>query len=99
MRAGRNEFIFAPSGLGMAQQSHTRRTRDEARSQRVYDMAAGRPEAIDSLCLYDSFSPLPPYALGDFGFCSAGHALGWLQARGLGVGGTLPPHTARGAAA
>src|SRR3546814_8543483 len=69
MRAGRNEFIFAPSGLGMAQQSHTRRTRDEARSQRVYEMAAARPEDIDVLGLYDSFSPLPLHALEDFGFC------------------------------
>src|SRR3546814_6257497 len=56
MRASRNEFIFAPGGMGMAQQSHTRRTRDEARSQRAYEMAAARPEDIDVLGLYDSFS-------------------------------------------
>src|SRR3546814_20366721 len=90
MRAGRNEFIFAPSGLGMAQQSHTRRTRDEARSQRVYEMAAARPEDIDVLGLYDSFSPLPLYALEDFGFCEAGEALGWIQGGRLGLGGARP---------
>src|SRR3546814_19123136 len=96
MRAGRNEFIFAPSGLGMAQQSHTRRTRDEARSQRVYEMAAARPEDIAVLGLYDSFSPLPLYALEDFGFCEAGEALGWIPGGRHGLGGDLPTTTAGG---
>jgi acetyl-CoA acetyltransferase len=96
MRAGRNEFIFAPSGLGMAQQSRTRRTRGEARGQRVYEMAAVLPEGIDVLGLYDSFSPLPLYALEDFGFCGAGEALDWIQGGRLGLGGDLPTNTSGG---
>lgn len=96
MRAGRNEFIFAPSGLGIAQQSHKRLAREEARRQRVYEMAAVRPDDIDVLGLYDSFSPLPLYALEDFGFCRAGEALHWIQGGRIGLGGDLPTNTAGG---
>src|SRR3546814_17358925 len=49
MRAGRNEFIFAPSGLGMKQQSHTRHTHDEARNPRITAMAATSPEQLNEL--------------------------------------------------
>src|SRR3546814_21111638 len=59
-------------------------------------MAAARPEDIDVLGLYDSFSPLPLYALEDFGRCEAGAALGWIQGGRLGLGGDLPTNTAGG---
>lgn len=96
MRAGRNNFIFAPVGLGMAQQSRRRFTLDEARGQRVYEMAAASPEDIDVLGLYDSFSPLPLYALEDFGFCGPGEALDWVQDGRIGLGGAMPTNTAGG---
>ena len=96
MRGGRDTFIFAPVGLGMAQQSERRLSRDEARGQRVYRMAGAHPEDMDLLGLYDSFSPLPLYALEDFGFCAAGEALGWIQDGRIALGGELPINTAGG---
>lgn len=96
MRAGRDNFIFAPVGLGMAQQSLKRLTREEARGQRVFEMAAASPDDIDVLGLYDSFSPLPLYALEDFGFCGPGEALDWVQDGRIGLGGAMPTNTSGG---
>jgi acetyl-CoA acetyltransferase len=96
IRAGRDSFIFAPIGLGMGQQSTTRLTAAEARGQAVYAMAGAGPGDIDVLGLYDSFSPLPLYALEDFGFCGAGEALGFVQDGRLTTGGGLPTNTAGG---
>jgi acetyl-CoA acetyltransferase len=96
LRAGRDDFIFAPVGLGMGQQSKRRLTRAEARGQRVFEMAGAVPETIDLLGIYDSFSPLPLYALEDFGFCEAGEALGWIQGGRIRLGGELPVNTSGG---
>lgn len=96
MRAGRDHFIFAPTGLGMAQQSQRRLTRDRACGQRAYKMAAAGPGDIDVLGLYDSFSPLPLYALEDFGFCGPGEGLAWVQDGRIGLGGEMPTNTAGG---
>ena len=93
MRAGRDTFIFAPVGLGMAQQSQRRLSSAEARGQLVYQTAGAAPDLIDVLGLYDSFSPLPLYALEDFGFCGEGEALTWVQGGRIGLGGDLPVNT------
>jgi len=96
MRGGRDTFIFAPVGLGMAQQSERRLSLAEARGQPVYRMADAGPEEMDLLGLYDSFSPLPLYALEDFGYCEAGEALSWVQGGRIGLGGERPVNTAGG---
>jgi acetyl-CoA acetyltransferase len=96
MRAGRDTFIFAPVGLGMGEQSERRLTRAEARGQRVFEMAGATPEAIDVLGIYDFFSPLPLYALEDFGFCGEGEALGWIQGGRIRLGGEKPVNTSGG---
>jgi acetyl-CoA acetyltransferase len=96
MKAGRETFIFAPVGLGVAQQSDRRITPAEARGQRVYAMAGASPDTIDLLGLYDSFSPLPLYALEDFGYCGPGEALDWVQSGRIGLGGAMPTNTAGG---
>lgn len=96
LRAGRDTFIFAPVGLGFGQQSQRRLTRAEARSQRVYAMAAATPETIDLLGIYDSFSPLPLYVLEDFGFCGEGEALSFVQGGRIGPGGAPPVNTSGG---
>lgn len=96
IQASRDHFIFAPRGLGMAQQSHERLTQSAARAQKVWQMAGLTPDDIDVLGIYDSFSPLPLYALEDFGFCAAGEALPYVQNGAIGIGGQLPCNTAGG---
>jgi len=93
IQASRESFVFAPLGLGIAQQSTQRRTLAAARGQRVWGMAGCTPEQIDALGIYDSFSTLPLYALEDFGFCGAGEALHWVQDGRIGLGGALPVNT------
>lgn len=93
IRAGRETFIFAPRGLGVAQQSERRPSLDEARAQPVYAMAGVRPEDIDVLGVYDSFSPLPVYTFEEFGFCAPGEGLDWIQGGRIGLGGEIPTNT------
>jgi acetyl-CoA acetyltransferase len=59
-------------------------------------MAGASPDTIDIAGLYDSFSPLPLYALEDFGFCSAGEALEFVQDGRIALGGALPVNTSGG---
>jgi len=96
IRAGRDTFIFAPVGLGMQQQSQQRLSVREARDQQVYRMAGIGPEQVDTLGIYDSFSPLPVYALEDFGFCAAGEGLHYIQDGCIGLGGRCPVNTSGG---
>jgi acetyl-CoA acetyltransferase len=93
---GRETFIFAPRGLGVAQQSTRRLSRSEALGQPIYDMAGCSPETIDVIGLYDSFSPLPVYAFEDFGFCDEGQGLDWIQDGRIALGGKLPTNTSGG---
>lgn len=94
--AGRDTFIFAPRGLGVAQQSDRRRTLREARAQPVYAMAGTSPDGVDVVGLYDSFSPLALYAFEEFGFCAAGEGLDWIQGGRICLGGERPTNTAGG---
>ena len=96
LQAGRDTFIFAPRGLGAWQQSVQRLTAKQARGQDVYAMAGMTPEQMDVLGLYDSFSPLPVYALEDFGFCEAGEGLDYVQDGRLALGAKQPANTAGG---
>jgi acetyl-CoA acetyltransferase len=93
VQAGRDTFIFAPRGLGMAQQSGTRLTQAQARAQPAYAMAGITPDKVDVLGVYDSFSPLALYTLEDFGFCAPGEGLNWIQNGRLDLGGDLPTNT------
>lgn len=96
VRASRESFIFAPDGLGLAQQSGHRASLAEARNQKVYEMAGLAPDAVDVLGVYDSFSPLALYAFETFGFCAAGEGLDWIQGGRIGLGGDMPTNTAGG---
>jgi len=93
VQASRDSFIFAPKGLGVAQQSIERVSRLAARAQPVFAMAGATPDTIDVLGVYDSFSPLPIYTLEDFGFCDAGDGLRWVQNGRLDITGSLPTNT------
>ena len=90
VRASRESFIFAPEGLGVAQQSERRVALSEARARPVYGMAGITPDTIDVLGVYDSFSPLALYAFEEFGFCGAGEGLDWIQGGRIGLGGYTP---------
>ena len=93
IQAGRDTFIFAPRGLGVAQQSESRLSLSEASAQPVYRMAGLCPEDVDVLGVYDSFSPLAVYTVEDFGFCAAGEGLDWIQHGRIGLGGDVPTNT------
>ncbi|WNF01065.1 thiolase family protein [Streptomyces luomodiensis] len=93
LRAGRDEFIFAPPGLGVFSQGDTRRAEDNP----VYAMAGlTGPGDVDSLQLYDAFSPNVVFVLERFGFTGEGEALEWLQNGRIELGGDLPTNTAGG---
>jgi acetyl-CoA acetyltransferase len=93
LRAGRDEFIFAPPGLGVFQQGTERRPEHHP----VYAMAGlSGPEDVDSLQLYDAFSPNVLFTLERFGFVGEGEALDWVQDGRIEIGGELPVNTAGG---
>jgi acetyl-CoA acetyltransferase len=93
LHTGRNEFIFAPPGLGVFSQNDTRRIENNP----VYAMAGlTGPADVDSLQLYDAFSPNLVFVLERFGFTAEGQALDWLQGGRIELGGELPTNTAGG---
>lgn len=92
LRAGRDEFIFAPPGLGVYQQS-TRRRRE---AHPVFAMAGVGSDDVDSLQLYDAFSPNVLFTLERFGFAGEGEALDFVQDGRIELGGDLPVNTAGG---
>ncbi len=85
--AGREEFIWAYPGFGVAQQSVFDY---EPGEQPVYRMAGAGPRDIDALFTYDAFSILAWIALERFGFCQPGEAAAFTQAGRIELGGALP---------
>jgi acetyl-CoA acetyltransferase len=96
IRAGRDEFVFAPPGLGINQQSASVRHAPETE---VYRKAGVDRSAIDAFYTYDSFSPLVLFALERFGFCGPGEAAQWIQGGRIEPGGELPVNTSGGSLA
>ncbi len=93
LHAGEDEFIFAPPGLGVFTQSDTRRVEHNP----VYAMAGlSGPGDVDSLQIYDAFSPNLVFVLERFGFAGEGAALDWIQDGRIELGGDLPVNTAGG---
>lgn len=95
MRAGRDEFLFAPPGLGIHQQ-RTFRVRPSEDDLPVYRMAGVFRGDIDALYTYDAFSPLILFTLERFGFCGPGEAAAWVQGGRIELGGELPMNTSGG---
>ena len=95
MRAGRDEFLFAPPGLGIHQQRSFRFT-PSADDLLVYRMAGVTQRDIDGLYTYDAFSPLILFTLERFGFCGPGEAATWVQKGRIELGGELPMNTSGG---
>jgi acetyl-CoA acetyltransferase len=95
MRAGREEFIFAPRGLGLNQQQPAR-WKPQERDLLAYRMAGIEREEVDGLYTYDAFSPLVLFVLERFGFCGPGEAAQWVQDGRIELGGELPMNTSGG---
>ena len=95
LRSGRDEFIFAPRGLGLNQQPATRSKPDE-RDLAVYRMAGIERADVAGLYTYDAFSPLALFVLERFGFCGPGEAAKWVQNGRIELGGELPMNTSGG---
>ncbi len=95
LRSGRNEFIFAPRGLGINQQE-TARWRPEERDLLAYRMAGIDRKDVAGLYTYDAFSPLALFVLERFGFCGPGEAAKWVQGGRIELGGELPMNTSGG---
>lgn len=88
--AGREEFIWAYPGFGVAQQSVFDY---QPELQPVYRMAGVTHADIDALFTYDAFSILVWSALERWGFCRPGEAAAFTQDGRIEVGGALPINT------
>jgi acetyl-CoA acetyltransferase len=95
IRAGRDEFIFAPPGLGINQQP-AGGARSRPVDTEVYGNAGVARADVKGLYTYDAFSPLVLFVLERFGFCGAGEAAAFVQDGAIGPGGRLPMNTSGG---
>src|SRR6266850_733746 len=93
-RSGREEFIFAPRGLGINQQSGMRGPA-RACDLEVFTNGVTRGD-VQGFYTYDAFSPLVLFALERFGYCGPGEAAAFVQGGRIGPGGALPINTSGG---
>jgi acetyl-CoA acetyltransferase len=93
-RSGREEFIFAPRGLGINQQSGERSTA-RARDLEIFTHGVARDD-VRGFYTYDAFSPLVLFALERFGHCGVGEAAAFVQNGRIAPGGALPVNTSGG---
>lgn len=95
IRAGRDEFIFAPPGLGINQQQPGR-VAPRPEDGDAYRMAGIERGDVDGLYTYDAFTPLVLFVLERFGFCPPGEAHAWVGGGRIALGGALPVNTSGG---
>jgi acetyl-CoA acetyltransferase len=93
-RSGRDEFIFAPRGLGINQQGGKGGARPI--DLEVFAQAGVACENVQGFYTYDAFSPLVLFALERFGYCGPGEAAEWVQGGRIELGGALPVNTSGG---
>lgn len=95
IHGGPDEYIFGARGLGIDQAEvfdETPRWQDQI----VYRMAGLGPSDVDTLHVYDAFSPLALWTLERFGFCKPGEGADWVQGGRIELGGELPMNTSGG---
>ncbi len=90
LNAGRDEFVFGPPGLGIAQQD-VRGAKQ--RPLPAFAMAGVTHADIDAFYCLDSFSPLVVFALEEFGFCAPGEGAAWMAAGHGRLGARMPVNT------
>jgi len=95
VRSGRDEFIFAPRGLGINQQSG-RVSASRSIDREVFAKTGIERGDVQGFYTYDAFSPLVLFALERFGYCGAGEAASWVQGCRIALGGELPVNTSGG---
>jgi acetyl-CoA acetyltransferase len=95
LHAGPDEFIFGLRGLGI-DQANVFDAQPRWQDQLVYRMAGVGPADIDTLHIYDAFSPQLFWVLERFGFCAPGEAADWVQNGRIELGGELPVNTSGG---
>ena len=93
-RSGRDEFIFAPRGLGINQQPGPR-TAARDRDLEIFTQGVTRDD-VRGFYTYDAFSPLVLFALERFGYCGPGEAAVFVQGGCIELGGALPVNTSGG---
>jgi acetyl-CoA acetyltransferase len=94
-RCGRDEFIFAPRGLGINQQSCASSAARPVDLE-VFAQAGVTRENVQGFYTYDAFSPLVLFALERFGYCGPGEAAQWVQGGRIELGGALPVNSSGG---
>jgi acetyl-CoA acetyltransferase len=92
MRAGREEYVFAPPGLGVFAQG----TERPAPETEVFATSGVARSEIQGVYAYDAFSPLVLYALERFGYCGPGEGPQFVAGGRIGPGGALPVNTSGG---
>ncbi len=95
IHAGPNEFIFGQPGLGI-DQADTFDYKPQPEDETVYRMAEAGPADIDTLHVYDAFSPQVLWTLERFGFCDVGESAAWIKDGRIELGGALPVNTSGG---
>jgi len=95
VRSGRDEFIFAPRGLGINQQSG-RVSASRSIDREVFAKTGIERGDVQGFYTYDAFSPLVLFALERFGYCGAGEAASWVQGGRIPLAGELPVNTSGG---
>ena len=89
---GPREFIFAPRGLGINQQSGKHR----AAARAISRCSRGARGDVQGFYTYDAFSPLVLFALERFGYAGPGEAAAFVQGGRIAPGGALPVNTSGG---
>jgi acetyl-CoA acetyltransferase len=65
-------------------------------ARQVYESSGVSRDEVDTLMIYDNFSPTVLFTLEGFGFCGQGESGGWIQEGRLGLGGQYPTNTSGG---
>jgi acetyl-CoA acetyltransferase len=87
---------FSSTHLSISQMGDLTTTGAVESSRRAYDISGIRPDEIDVVELYDSFTISVVMALEDLGFCKKGEGGSFVGGGRVGPGGQLPINTSGG---